>query len=386
MVGQRGVPASFGGVEHHVEELGSRLAGLGHEVTVFCRTNYTSDRLEVYRGMKLRYLDTINTKHFDAIAHSARSSVAAMRQRVDVVHYHAMGPGLVAPLPRFLSRAKVVQTIHGLDQERSKWGRTASGVLNLGCWMSARVPDATVVVSKALRDYYTTAYGKQTHYISNGVDERGDFPAGETLDRYGLVPGTYALFVGRLVPEKAPDMLLRAFRSLPGDLRLVIVGGSSFTADYVEEVERMAADDPRVTMTGYLHGKELDELYANAAVFVLPSVVEGMPLTLLEAAAHGTPILASDIAPHLEVLGADAPGGRVFRCGNETELRDALVAMMGQLPRERQGAEENRRRVLDEYNWDNAATRLSDLYRQVCGLLPRPGAPLPRVTSGQSSG
>ena len=181
-------------------------------------------------------------------------------------------------------------------------------------------------------------------------------------------------------------MLLRAFRSLPGDLRLVIVGGSSFTADYVEEVERMAADDPRVTMTGYLHGKELDELYANAAVFVLPSVVEGMPLTLLEAAAHGTPILASDIAPHLEVLGADAPGGRVFRCGNETELRDALVAMMGQLPRERQGAEENRRRVLDEYNWDNAATRLSDLYRQVCGLLPRPGAPLPRVTSGQSSG
>jgi len=365
MIGQRGVPASFGGVEHHVEELGARLADLGHEVVVYCRTNYTVDRLDEYRGMRPHYFDTINTKHFDAIAHSARSSVAAILQKVDVVHYHAMGPGLVAPLPRLLSRAKVVQTIHGLDHERSKWGRVASGVLGLGCWMSARVPDATVVVSKALQDFYATSYERKTHYIPNGVEERGDFPPGDTLRRYGLTPGSYVLFVGRLVPEKAPDMLLRAFHRLPGDTKLVIVGGSSFTEGFVKTIEELASADPRVVMTGYLHGDPLDELYANAGIFVLPSVLEGMPLTLLEAAAHGVPILASDIPPHVEVLGEDGPGRRLFRMSNETDLRDHLMRMLSQPEIEQAGGRETRLWVHKAYSWDNAASELAELYRKV---------------------
>ena len=130
-------------------------------------------------------------------------------------------------------------------------------------------------------------------------------------DRWGLTPGSYALFVGRLVPEKAPDLLVRTWSSLPGDQRLVIVGGSSFTDDYVRALERAARDDPRVVLAGYVYGSQLEELYTNAITFILPSVLEGLPLTLLEAASFGTPIVASDIPPHLEVLGGEGPGHRI---------------------------------------------------------------------------
>ncbi len=375
MVGQRGVPATYGGIEHHVEQLGSRLVELGHEVTVYCRTNYTADRDPEYRGMQLRYQSTVNTKHFDAIAQSASATLAAMSQGVDVVHYHALGPGLVSPLPRVFSRAKVVQTVHGLDQDRAKWGRFATRVLSTGCWMSARVPDATVVVSRALQAEYVERFGKQTDYIPNGVERRGAFPADAIRTTYGLDAGSYVLFVGRLVPEKAPDLLLRAFRDVPTDLRLVIAGGSSFTDDYVRALEQLAAEDPRVILTGYVHGQLLDELYANAALFVLPSDVEGMPLTLLEAAAHGAPILASDIPPHLEVLGVDAPGRRLFTRGDQGSLMRAVRSALADPGGELLGGAHLRSRIHQEFSWDVAANQLVTLYRRVLDRKTAQGAP-----------
>jgi glycosyltransferase involved in cell wall biosynthesis len=364
MVGQRGVPATYGGVERHVEEIGARLVGMGHEVIVYCRPHYTSDARSTHRGIQLRHLNTLQTKHFEAIVHSAGATLSAIHDQVDIVHYHALGPGLVSPLPRVGSRAKVVQTIHGLDQDRSKWGRLASSVLGLGCWMSARVPDATVVVSRSLQQHYRAAYGRHTSYICNGVDAVDmDIPPGETLQRHGLTRGDYLLFVGRLVPEKAPDLLLRAFRRLARpDLRLVIAGGSSFTAEYVWSLRTLARRDTRVVMTGYLHGEPLEELYANAAAFVLPSDVEGMPLTLLEAAAHGTPILASDIDPHREMLGVSAPGRRLFRRGDEDDLVATLEAMLADPVPEVAGAHETRLMVHKEFSWDRAADELAKLY------------------------
>ena len=298
-----------------------------------------------------------------------------MKQGVDVVHYHALGPGLVAPLPRFLSRAGVVQTVHGLDQDRAKWGRVASGVLATGCWMSARVPDATVVVSRALQEHYRDKYRKQTFYIPNGVETRGEFPIDAIGESYGLEAGSYLLFVGRLVPEKAPDLLLRAFRKLDTKLRLVIAGGSSFTDEYVRSLEALAAADPRVILTGYVHGKELDELYANAAAFVLPSDVEGMPLTMLEAAAHGAPIVASNIAPHLEVLGSEAPGRRLFAQGDEADLIRALETVSADPVAERYGASQTQARMHSEFNWDHAARQLEALYRRVRDGKQARGAP-----------
>ncbi|MQA87859.1 MAG: glycosyltransferase [Streptosporangiales bacterium] len=362
MIGQKGVPATFGGIERHVEEVGARLAVLGHEVHVYCRPNYASVEAGVYRGMRLHSLSTVNSKHLDAITHSMFATMAAMRQRPDIVHYHALGPGLVAPLPRLFSSARVVLTVHGLDQQRAKWGRSARTVLETAHWMSGRVPDATVVVSKALVRHYAERFDRRAVYVANGVNPPTPRPAEEIVKRYGLTPGSYVLFVGRLVPEKAPDLLIRAYRRVSGHHRLVVVGGSSFTDDYVTGLHELARADPRVILTGYVYGDLLAELYTNAAAFVLPSNVEGLPLTLLEAIGYGLPVIASDIDPHREICGRDGPGHRMFSAGDEDSLELALRLSLRTGERERVGADELRRHVVPEYRWEAAASRLEELY------------------------
>ncbi|MBV8304775.1 MAG: glycosyltransferase family 4 protein, partial [Acidimicrobiia bacterium] len=161
-IGTRGVPATFGGIEHHVEEVGSRLVGRGHDVTVYCRANYVPPGRQEHRGMRLARLPTVSSKRLDAIVHSAMASVRALGQGFDVVHFHALGPGVMTPVTQYGSRARVVQTIHGLDDERAKWGSGARALLRGGGWLSARVPDATVVVSRSLADHYSAKYGRAT--------------------------------------------------------------------------------------------------------------------------------------------------------------------------------------------------------------------------------
>jgi glycosyltransferase involved in cell wall biosynthesis len=370
MIGQRGVPATFGGIEHHVEELGSRLAERGHEVLVYSRTNYVDDPVDEHLGMRVKLLPTVGSKHLDAIVHSGLSTVSAIREGVHVVHYHAIGPGIPAVLPRYASRAKVVLTVHGRDGERAKWGRGAKGVLSTAEWLSARVPDATVVVSQDLERHYAQAYRRQTWYVPNGVDPHDPIPPSEIAERWGLGAGSYLLFVGRLVPEKAPDLLLRAFRGLAGDRRLVIAGGSSFTDDFVRELDRLASADERVILAGYVYGRALAELYSNAAAFVLPSSLEGLPLTLLEAASYGTPVVASDIPPHLEVIGEDGPGRRLFPSGSQDDLLAAIERSLADPAGERAGAEAFRDRVLERYRWDVAVERTERVYASVLGLTP----------------
>jgi glycosyltransferase involved in cell wall biosynthesis len=227
------------------------------------------------------------------------------------------------------------------------------------------VPDATVVVSHDLAEHYRTAYGRDTTWIPNGVDAPTLREPNAIAERWGLTTGSYLLFLGRLVPEKAPDLLIRAFRRLPGDLRLVIAGGSSFTDEFVAGLEREAAGDPRVVLAGYVFGEELDELYTNAAAFVLPSFLEGLPLTLLEAASYGTPIVASDIPPHLEVVGADAPGHRLFHSGDEAALAEALRRAIAETRIEREGAAVFRDEVLAAYRWDAVTDMTEAVYRTV---------------------
>jgi glycosyltransferase involved in cell wall biosynthesis len=365
MVGQRGVPATFGGIEHHVEELGSRLVERGHDVIVYARPNYLDESLQEHRGMRIKVLPTVDSKHLDAIVHSGVSTLAAMREHVDIVHYHAIGPGIPAVLPRLASRAKVVLTVHGRDSERGKWGAGARTVLRAAEWMSARVPDATIVVSRDLQRHYADAHRRHTWYIPNGVDPAERLPARQITERWGLTEGSYLLFVGRLVPEKAPDLLIRAFRRLPGDRRLVIAGGSSFTDDYVRSLQTLASQDDRVLMAGYVYGDVLAELYSNAAVFVLPSALEGLPLTLLEAASFGAPVVVSDIPPHLEVVGAEAPGHRVFASGSEDEAVAALERSLADPTGEQEAAAAFRADVLERYRWDRVVEQTEDVYASI---------------------
>jgi glycosyltransferase involved in cell wall biosynthesis len=375
MIGSRGVPATYGGVERHVEELGARLAQRGHEVTVWCRSGYGDDergepRPKEYRGMRLRYLPALSSRSLEAISHSALSTVASLARHQDVVHYHAVGPGLVAPIARWGGRSNVVLTVHGLDAERAKWGRAATAVLRTATWMSARVPHRTITVSSALAQHYQDRYGRRADWIPNGVEPATPQPPGDRLRRWGLEPGRYVLFVGRLVPEKAPDQLVRAFlsRSVSAetkDVRLVLAGGSSFTDAYAGEVAAAAGSDPRVVATGYVYGDDLRELYSNAGLFVNASSLEGLPLTLLEACAAGTPVLVSDIEPHLEVLGGQGPGRRSFPVGDIEALSDALERCLTHLEDERVGAAPLRDDVLRRYSWDAAADATERLYRSL---------------------
>ncbi|MFY1637063.1 glycosyltransferase family 4 protein [Solwaraspora sp. WMMB335] len=369
MIGQKGMPATYGGIERHVEELASRLATRGHDVTVYCRPSYGSMPMDHYRGVRLRQVRTVASKHLDAIVHSTTSTLAAMRERPDIVHYHGLGPGLVAPLPRYLARSKVVLTVHGLDQQRAKWSRVAQTVLGAAHWLSGHVPDARVAVSRGLASHYQTRFGNPASYIPNGVSAPRHVPARHINPRFGLIPGRYLLMVGRLVPEKSADLLVRAFRQIETDLRLAIVGGSSFSDDFVARVRAEAVDDPRIVFTGFAYGDLLAELYSHAVGFVQPSRLEGLPLTLLEAASYGLPVVASDITPHVEVLGSDAPGRRIFRDGDVDDLIRALRQLAADPAGERAGAVALRERVSADYTWDAATRELEALYRDL--LVPR---------------
>jgi glycosyltransferase involved in cell wall biosynthesis len=375
MIGQKGLPATFGGIEHHVEEVGRRLAERGHHVTVFCRRSYSKASGTSYRGMRLRTAPTIGTKHLDAIVHSGTSTALAMAGHFDVLHYHGLGPGLMSPIPRFLSGAGVVQTVHGLDHQRGKWGVGARTVLGSAHWLSGHVPHRTVVVSRALGESYQSTFDRTCDYIPNGVDEPAHLPPRGIVDVLGLEPGRYLLFVGRFVPEKAPDLLLRAYRRIAGELPLVMVGDSSFTDQYTAQLKELAAGDPRVRFTGFVYGDLLSELYRYAQVFIQPSLLEGLPLTLLEAASYARPIVASDIAPHREVLGEldGVAGRRMFPSGDELALAEVLRQAMADQDAEALGAQQLCEEVRAGYRWDSAVTALERLYLEVLSARRTPG-------------
>ena len=387
MIGQRGVPATFGGIERAVEELGAELVRRGHEVEVLCRAGYTKDEPESWRGMRLRYLPTVESKHLEAFVHSGLGALTGARRRppYDIVHFHALGPGLFTPVTRWMSGSAVVQTIHGLDDQRAKWGGAAQRVLGFGHFLSARVPHATITVSQALADAYARRWQRTAYYVPNGVRPPGPVVGVEELLNVGVEPGKYVLFVGRLVPEKAVDVLLRAFRALDTDHRLVVAGGSSHTDGYVDDLHRLAAADDRVHLAGYVYGDTLRQLYANASAFVLPSLLEGLPLALLEAASYGVPIVASDIEPHLEVLGGqDRPGRRLTAAGDTAALTAALERVLANGPSEHAGATELRREVLATYDWAAVAERTEAVYtealeRRQLRTARRP-EPTPEVT------
>lgn len=361
-MGQKGVPATHGGVERHVEELGSRLVCLGHDVTVFTRPNYTDRSISEHRGMRLISLPTLGSKHLDAITHSLLATLHCWRGGCDVVHYHAIGPCLVSPLAR-LRGLTVVATIHGQDWRRGKWGALASRVLRLGEWMALKVPHATISVSESLAERYAVSGYRGVRYIPNGVSiEEGDDE--QVLADAGVGAGGYVLFAGRLVPEKGCHYLLEAWRGIDSNLKLVVAGDTSHSGTYVESLRAAAGET--VVFTGYQYGARLAALFRHCALFVLPSDLEGLPLVLLEALAYGAPILASDIAPNVEILGKH---GEYFEAGSVESLEKGLSRCLADLPALSLLAAELRSSALAEYDWDRVAVATSDLYER----LARPG-------------
>ena len=359
MIGQKGIPSRAGGVEIHVEELGAGLAELGVQVDVYCRKYYCKDKMKTYRGINLFYIPTISTKHLDAIVYTFFASVYALMKGYDVYHYHACGPSSLCWIPKLFGK-KVVCTTHGLDWKRAKWGAFSQKYLKFGEKMIGKYSDEIIVLNEPMKEYFLETYQRETNIIPNGVGEPELLEADVIKEQWGLDKHSYILYLGRLVPEKGIHYLIEAYKKLNTDKKLVIAGGSSHSDDYVEQLVAMSLDEDEIIMTGFVSGKALEELYSNAFLYVLPSDIEGLPISLLEAMSYKRCCLVSDIEENV-TTGKEYVFS--FKQGNVKDLYKALKKITSKCDSEiveigRKAGEY----VVETYSWKDVVDQTVEVY------------------------
>lgn len=367
MLGHKRVPSREGGIEIVVEELGVRMAARGHCVTCYNRMgNHVSGRefsarpLREYKGIRLKRIFTINRMGWAAMTSSVIGSICAALGPYDVVHYHAEGPCVLIALPR-LFRKRCIATIHGLDHQRPKWGRAARFYIILGERAAARWADEIIVLNPEIKRYFKQQYNRETVLIPNGVSRPAARPAELIRQKFGLEKDGYLLFLGRIVPEKGIRYLIEAYQQMNTPKKLVIAGGASDSRGFMMEMQALAAGNPNILFTGFVQGRMLEELYSNAYVYTLPSDVEGMPLSLLEAMSYGNCCLVSRIGGCADVVGNQAV---IFEPGNVPELREKLQMLCDRpdvVERYRAQAADY---ICGKYSWDDVVDRTLALYRR----------------------
>ncbi len=327
MLGQKRIPSREGGVEVVVEELATRMVKNGNNVTCYNRRGhhvsgkeYDARKIKEYKGIRIKTVPTINCRGLAAMSSSVFAAIRAAFGKYDVVHFHAEGPCAMLWLPKLFGK-RCIATIHGLDHMRAKWGKLASTYIMLGEKCAAKHADEIIVLSKGVKDYFKETYNRDTVYIPNGVNRPEIKGTNEIEEKWGLKKDSYILYLGRLVPEKGIKYLVEAFKDVKTDKKLVIAGGSSETDEFSNELKEMAGDDERIIFTGFVQGEPLDELYGNAYIYTLPSDLEGMPLSLLEAMSYGNCCLVSDIEECTSVVEDRAI---VFEKSNVEDLRKKL--------------------------------------------------------------
>ena len=358
MLGHKRVPSREGGVETVVGELSRRMAALGHEVTCYNRGGAESAG-KCWEGVALKTVPTVNKKGLAAVTSSLFAALYASFSPAEVVHIHAEGPAFWCWLPRLFGK-RVIVTVHGLDWRREKWqdgfGKT---YIRWGEKMAVRFAHEVIVLSRNMQRYFMETYGRGTVFLPNGVNAPRCVPAAEISERFGLEKDSYILFLGRLVPEKGVHSLVEAFRKVNTEKKLVIAGGSSDTDGYVERLKAMAAGDGRILFLGFVEGRVLEALFSSAYLYVLPSRVEGMPLSLLEAMSYGNCCLVSDIP---ECAGVVEDHGLTFPAGDTEALRKTLQGLCDCPERVRACREGVREFVCGKYDWEDITARTLELY------------------------
>lgn len=261
-----------------------------------------------------------------------------------------------------LFKKNIVVTIHGLDWQRAKWGNFASRVLKFGEKMAVKYADKIIVLSRNVQNYFQKSYGRETLYIPNGIDRPEIIDADEITEKWGLKKDEYILFLARIVPEKGAHYLLEAFSRINTDKKLVIAGGSSHSNEYMNQIIEMAEKDSRVVMTHFVQGKKLEELYSNAYIFVLPSDIEGMAISLLEAMSYGNCCVVSDIPENVEVIGDQAA---TFRHGDVCDLQRVLEELLTHPEMVGQYKQHSQEYVCQKYHWDKIVEETLMLYNDV---------------------
>jgi glycosyltransferase involved in cell wall biosynthesis len=373
--GIRGIPANFGGSETAVEEIGRRLAERGYEVTVYCRRHNSTTDAPEYLGMRRILLPSFGGFNFDTITHSAIASLdVLLRNTADVVHFHGVGNALVLPLFR-LSRKRVVITVDGPDWERPKWGPIARRMLKLSARIAARWADELIIDNRPSIEYFRERFGVEGTYIAYGADR--DPPTDtDHLESLGLQPRGYVLFVGALVPDKGPDVLIEAYRRIDTDRPLVIVGDSPFAASYRRALQEVAARDPRIRMLGYTYGEPYRQLLAHAYAYAHPLRSDGTSPALLQAMGYGSCIVVNSLPEALSAVGDAAVP---YQRDDPADLARKLELILSNADLAQELRERARRRAVREYDWDAVATAHAAVYASQSlasahGDLPRDGS------------
>lgn len=371
-IGLRGIPDVPGGVEKHAAELYPRLQALGASVTVLGRSPYHPPGVgNRWRGVELRWIPTPVAEGVEALVHSFCGVIYAAVQRPDVLHIHAVGPWLFAPMAKALG-LKVVVTHHGEDYMREKWHKPARALLRLGERLGMTFADERIVISRGLLELAQRKYHRSAVVIPNGVANLQRTECTTVVEKYGLTPGRYVIQVGRLVPEKRQLDLITAFKAagLP-DWKLVLVGGAQGSQHYADLVRAHCGEQSSIVNTGFLGADEIQELLSHAGVFALPSSHEGLPISLLEAMRLGTPILASDIPANRET-GLD--DSSYFAVGDTDTLARQLREIAAATPEERAAIAERLRVACLRYDWDDIAESTMQVMKRIAG---RSSAQLP---------
>lgn len=366
MLGHKRIPSREGGIEIVVEELSTRMVNADHYVTCYNRSGhhvsgkeFDGGSFEEYRGVKLKSVFTINRKGLAAMTSSFFAAICTAFGKYDVVHFHAEGPCAMLWLPKLFGK-RCIATIHGIDWQRAKWGGFASKYIKFGEKIAAKYADEIIVLSEGVQKYFMDTYGRKTVFIPNGVNRA--IPRSPQLikEKYGLDKDGYILFLGRLVPEKGITYLIEAFKGITTDKKLVIAGGSSDTDTFMQELKQLAEGDSRIVFTGFVQGQMLEELYSNAYVYTLPSDLEGMPLSLLEAMSYGNCCLTSDIAECAEVVEDKA---MLFKKSDIDDLKEKLQYACDNpdaVERLKNGASDF---ICQKYNWDDVVEQILKLYQ-----------------------
>ena len=366
MIGHKRMPSREGGVEIVVEEISTRLAKDGHEVVVYNRkgknvqdsnADQETKKLKEYKGVKIITVPTINKKGIDALLYSFFATIKALFVKYDVVHYHAEGPCAMLWIPHMF-KIKTVATIHGLDWQRSKWGGFATKYIKFGEKIAAKCADEIIVLSEGVQKYFKDTYNRDTNFIPNGVNKPEIKETNIIKEKWGLEKDNYILFLARIVPEKGVHYLIDAYKQIHTDKKLVIAGGASHTNGYLESIKEKVKSDSRIIMTGFVQGQELEELFSNCYLYCLPSDVEGMPISLLEAMSYGCYCLVSDIEENTQVTEKYAT---TFKKSDVNDLKIELENILNTSKNIDKEVISNF--VLKKYNWDEVVKRIVELYK-----------------------
>ena len=357
-----------GGIEIVVRELATRMVENGHEVTCYNRSGHhvsgnefddTCDK-EIL-GIKQKNVPTIEKKGLAAVSASFFAALCSAFGKYDLVHIHAEGPAFLCWIPKLLGK-KVIVTVHGIDWQREKWkSGFGSKFIRQGEKNAVKYADEIIVLSKSVQTYFEDTYGRKTRFIPNGVTRPKVRQAEIITDKFGLTKDSYILFLGRLVPEKGIRYLIEAFKDVQTEKKLVIAGGSSDTDKFTDELKELAKGDDRILFTGFVQGRELEELYSNAYIYTLPSDLEGMPLSLLEAMSYGNCCLVSDIDECTEVVESKA---LIFKKSDVNDLKKTLQEACVRINWIEIFKKQASEFICNKYNWDEIVQATLRLYRR----------------------